>query len=64
MIDPLLARAELAIEEGRLLRESRQALLREFDDNMVRLRRTIFESAMLRTELKATRNSNGLSRRF
>jgi len=56
--DPLLARAELAIEESCRLRKVRVAASRQLDQVSADLRRAVFESAMLRTEVKAHRDNS------
>ena len=57
MIDPLFARSQLAIEESRqLLRQSR-ALQDELDGRREKLRHSIFESAMQRSEFNAYRDN-------
>jgi hypothetical protein len=57
MIDPLLARAQLAIEESRALQGQSKALqaeqLRERDE----LRVAVLESAMYRSETRAHRDN-------
>jgi hypothetical protein len=57
MIDPLLARAQLAIEEGQLLQRQSRTLQLQHERNREQLRMTVFESAMVRSESKALRDS-------
>ena len=58
MKDPLLARAELAIEESYRLRRVRVLASQRLDQAAADLRLTVFESAMLRSEIKARRDNN------
>jgi hypothetical protein len=53
MRDPLLARAELAILENRLLRRDCDSLRTQIDNARAELRRSVFESEMQRSEFKA-----------
>jgi hypothetical protein len=57
MIDSLFVRAQLAIEESRALQSRSRALHAEQDAQRDRLRSSIFESAMLRSETKALREN-------
>ena len=56
MIDPLLARAQLAIEESKALQTRKLALRAEQLHSRDALRLSIMESAMYRTESKAYRD--------
>jgi hypothetical protein len=53
MIDPLFARAQLAIEESQLLQRRSRALQAERDFERRQLRLAVLESAMSRSEHKA-----------
>ena len=55
MIDPLLARAQLAIEESRTLREQRRKVLDQQHESRNKLRSAVLESASVRIEIKASR---------
>jgi len=55
MNDPLLARAQLAIEESKALRREKHVLQAEQLRSREALRLAIFESAMCRTEARACR---------
>lgn len=55
MLDPLLARAQLAILENRTLRREANSLRDQIDDVRAKLRLSVFEIQMLRTEFKAIR---------
>ena len=55
MIDLLLARARLAIEESRAARLRRRLLMAQHHGARNKLRCTILESAMVRSEVKAYR---------
>lgn len=57
MIDSLFARAQLAIEESARLREQRRMLENSHDRLLGDLRRSTFESAMYRSEIKALRDN-------
>ncbi|MGY4572003.1 hypothetical protein [Bradyrhizobium sp. USDA 3256] len=57
MADPMLARAQLAIEEGERLRSQRRTLTDAFDEHTAQLRRAIYESASARMERKALRDN-------
>ena len=56
MIDPLLARAQLAIEESQALQERKLSLQAEQRDCRGALRLAVMESAMYRAESKAYRD--------
>jgi hypothetical protein len=56
MIDPLLARAQLAIEEGQRLQHQSRTLQLQHARNRELLRMAVFESAMTRSESKALRD--------
>ncbi len=55
MLDPLLAWAQLAILENRTLRREANSLRDQIDDARAKLRLSVFEIQMLRTEFKAIR---------
>jgi hypothetical protein len=55
MIDPLLARALLAAEEGRAIRDEHRLLMLEQDKIREKLRRTVSESANAVAEIRASR---------
>lgn len=57
MTDPLFARAQLAIDESQLLRHSSRMLKSQFDHEREKLRVSLFEAAMSRSEAKAYRNN-------
>ncbi|MBP2426584.1 hypothetical protein ABIF38_006504 [Bradyrhizobium japonicum] len=57
MIDPLFARAELAIEESQTLREQRKSLTDQRDEQLAELRQSVHNSASARTEIKAHRDN-------
>jgi hypothetical protein len=57
MLDPLLARAQLAIEESRALQRFSRALQAENDQERVALRLAILQCAMDRSERKAHRDN-------
>ena len=57
MIDPLFARAELAIEESRALQDQSRALQAEQVRERGELRRSVMESAMCRSEIRAHRDN-------
>jgi hypothetical protein len=56
VIDPLFARAQLAIEESKLFREERRRLINEQESAICELRWTVFESVCVRVESAARRN--------
>jgi len=56
MIDPLLARAESAIEESLRLQRQRRIMRADSSYDIERLRTARLESAMLRAETKAIRD--------
>ncbi len=58
MNDPLFSRAQLAIEESRELRYQSRAVKTQQDDARCRLRRTVFESKMHRSEIIARRKDS------
>jgi len=62
MIDPLFARAQLAIEDSRHLQRRSRALQAEHEHEREQLRLTVFESAMARSEIKAIRDDKPLGR--
>jgi hypothetical protein len=55
MLDPLLARAQLAILENRTLRREGNSLRDQIDDARAKLRLSVLESQMQRAEFKAIR---------
>jgi hypothetical protein len=55
MLDPLLARAQLAVLENRTLRCEGNSLRDQIDDARAKLRLSVFESEMQRAESKALR---------
>ena len=57
MIDPLLARAQLAVEESRALQIRSRELQAQQLRERAQLRLAIFESAMYRSETKAHRDN-------
>ncbi|MCA1544161.1 hypothetical protein I6F18_29915 [Bradyrhizobium sp. NBAIM32] len=57
MNDPLLDRAQLAIEESKALQRQRRALEAEQLHNREALRSAVLESAIGRTEIKAYRDN-------
>jgi hypothetical protein len=57
MIDSLSARAQLAIEESVRLRRQRRMLEDSHDRLLDDLRRSTFESAMYRSEIKSLRDN-------
>jgi hypothetical protein len=59
MIDSLFARAQLAMEESHRLREQRRAMVDSRNEQLASLRRSTFESAMCRSEIKAHRDNRG-----
>jgi hypothetical protein len=62
MTDPLLARAQLAIEESRKLQtQSREIRCRNVFEREA-LRRSVFESAMQRSEVNAHRDNASYGR--
>ena len=58
-MDPLLARAQLVLEENACIREMRRLLQAQFDREREQLRLSIIESAMTRAEIKAYRDDKG-----
>jgi hypothetical protein len=58
----LLTRAQLAIEESRRLQHQSSTLRTERDLERGKLRRAVFESAMLRTEVNACRDHQRVPR--
>jgi hypothetical protein len=56
MIDSLLSRAQLAIDESHALRARKRGIITQFEEASQSLRLAIFESAMIRTEVKAYRD--------
>jgi hypothetical protein len=56
MTDALLRRAEIAIEESRRLQHQSCGLRSQRDLTRGELRRAVFESAMLRSEIVARRD--------
>jgi len=56
MNDPLLDRAQLAIEEAARLRDERHGVLTRHDAAVQALRLSVLESAMARTESRAIRD--------
>jgi hypothetical protein len=59
MIDPLLARAQLAIEESHSTREQRRLLRAELNEMREKLRLVVFDIASLRMEIRAHRENRG-----
>jgi hypothetical protein len=57
MNDSLFNRAQLAMEESCRLRQERKALTGQRDQHMADLRCSVFETAMLRSEIKAHRDN-------
>lgn len=57
MIDSLFARAQLAMEESNRLREQRRLMVDSREEQLTSLRRSTFESAMYRSEIKAHRDN-------
>lgn len=57
MRDALFLRASCAIDANHALREERRLLMEHRDRIVAELRLTVFESAMLRTEIKACRDN-------
>jgi len=55
MIDPLIAHAQLAMEENFRIREQRRKLLKQNESAVSELRLAVLESAMTRVEIKAWR---------
>jgi hypothetical protein len=53
MLDPLLARAQLAALENRTLRREGKSLRDQINDARAKLRLSVFESEMQRAEFKA-----------
>jgi hypothetical protein len=56
MIDSLLCRARLAIEESQRMREQRRLLRAQQEKAIDELRYAVVESASIRTEVKALRD--------
>jgi hypothetical protein len=56
MIDPLVTRAQVALQESCQIRQERRALMAEHVNSLRELRLSILESAMMRTESKARRD--------
>jgi hypothetical protein len=56
MVDPLFARAQLAIEESRELQRQSHDLKTQVDGQREKLRQSLFEAAMIRSEIKAYRD--------
>jgi hypothetical protein len=61
MIDPLFARAQLAVLESRSLRQQRRAIAQEHVLARHKLRCAIFECASCRTEIMAHREEREAS---
>ena len=59
MTDPLLLRAQLAIEDSRSISEQRHLLSDRREDALNELRLNIFQSASARAEIKAYRDNRG-----
>jgi hypothetical protein len=59
MIDPLFERCQLAIAESHLLRQQHRMLRQQFETSRDRLRLTVLESAMDRSERKAVLDEKG-----
>ncbi|MCK1508405.1 hypothetical protein [Bradyrhizobium sp. 18] len=59
MPDPVHARAQLAIEEARQLKDEWRALVHASEIIRSACRLAVLESAMMREELRAYRNNNG-----
>ena len=57
MIDSLLSRARLAIEESQSIREQRRLLRAQQDRALDELRYAMIESASIRTEIQALRDN-------
>ena len=57
MLDPLHARANLAIEESRKLRAEKLLLDRDYLEHLKALQYAILESAMVRMEMNAHRDN-------
>jgi hypothetical protein len=55
MLDPLFARAQLAILENRILRRESKSLKCQINDERTKLRLSVFESKMQHAESKAIR---------
>ncbi|MGY4570445.1 hypothetical protein GPL21_38260 [Bradyrhizobium pachyrhizi] len=58
MIDPLFARAQLAIEESHTLRAQKKSLADQRDDQLAELRQSVRNSASARMEIKAHRDNS------
>jgi hypothetical protein len=59
MFDPLFDRSVRAIEESTVLRDTRRALMKQQEDAIHELRWAVYNSACVRTELKARRDDKG-----
>ncbi|WP_245509296.1 hypothetical protein [Bradyrhizobium zhanjiangense] len=59
MTDALFARAQLALEENGEIRKQRHLLRTQFDDTREKLRLSIYESASVRSEIKARQDNEG-----
>lgn len=57
MPDALFARATIAIEESRALREQHRRVVDHYGEAVSDLRLAIMDSAMLRSEIKARRDN-------
>ncbi|RXH00970.1 hypothetical protein EAS61_07985 [Bradyrhizobium zhanjiangense] len=57
MTDALFARAQLALEENGEIRKQRHLLRTQFDDAREKLRLSIYESASVRSEIKARQDN-------
>ena len=57
MTDPLFARSLLAVSENQEVREQRRSLRAQFDSEREQLRVSVYESASLRSEVKARRDN-------
>lgn len=55
MTDPLLARAQLAIEENRKVRQERLTLRAEHENVLTELHRNLLKNAFVRAEIVACR---------
>ena len=59
MTDTLFSRSRIAIEESCLLREQKRALADVRDGQLAKLRLSVLDSAMSRSEIKAHRDNKG-----